>query len=756
MHNLVAVLVALHAGKGERFRVTLARALRRGDQLLDRESAILGLVFPLARPPLEPSGASRIPGDIRTSAEPAERLALRLRIWMQRRRERPERARSLPRAIWNPDRSQVIPPAGSHGRLVVENLLAAATLQPSDEVVGALERLESYLAKNETSRLQCRVLGALAAVRQSEKEIKAAGEFSRAVALFEEGTAGRYRVHDGAPDELTRAARRFRSARDEAADADSLHATAHRALLRHGNTSAPDQRLASALRRVLEVSAQMRSEGGLESLLESMTRHTIEITGAQRACVVLLEEDSGLQIRVSTSASDQQQRVDIRDLSHTVIRRVIVSKKPLLLHDIFDDEELMGRPSIANLSLRSILCVPMLRGGNLYGVMYADSTSAAAAFDRVDLEVLSLFAEQGAAALETSRLVEDVQSSYAELKSVQDRLVRGERLRVIGELSSGVAHEFNNLLTAILARIQMMSLNYLSPDLRKDLDLIEKAALDAAEVVRRLQTFSRQQRQADFTTLDMSEVCADAVDLLRPLWRGRRRGPRGPINVQIRTEPGLYVRGDPTELREVLTNVIKNAVDAVGKSGRITVSAARRQGLIRIRIEDDGPGISQENLTKVFDPFFTTKGERGTGLGLCLSQQIVERHGGSIRVDSEPGRGTTITFTLRATERPSPVGEGATEPEAPAADALKVVVVDDDAEVLRPLCSYLEKSGYEVISAADGAEGLQVTKAHEPDVVLTDIGMPGMDGIELCRQIQEMNPRVPIVLMSGWASDVDP
>jgi signal transduction histidine kinase len=499
----------------------------------------------------------------------------------------------------------------------------------------------------------------------------------------------------------------------------------------------------------------MEAGEGVDALLRAMTQNAIEITGAQRASVVLLEQGDQLRIRVATTASAKDTHLDIKDLSHTVIRRVIVSKQPLLLHDVFDDSELLGRPSITSMALRTILCVPMMRRGILYGVMYADHTSALSAFDNVDLEVLSLFSTQAAGALEASRLVEDLQRSYEDLKAAQERLVRGERLRVIGEISSGVAHEFNNLLTSILARVQMMGLTYLSPGVRRDLDLIEKAALDAAEVVRRLQSFSRRQRSADFVLLNLEQMCADAVDFLKPLWRTRRRQGLSPLHVQLQTEPNLVMRGDPTELREVVVNLIKNAIDASPGGGKITVTASRRQGQLRLRVEDSGVGIPAEHRSRVFDPFFTTKGDRGTGLGLSITQQIVHRHGGTIELDSEEGVGTQITITLPAAVEAAQTGTPAL-PGGTTARPLKVVVVDDDVEVLRPLCAYLQSSGYEVVSAQGGVEGLEAIQAARPDVVLSDIAMPGVSGIELCRRVQSMELGIPIVLMSGWASEVDP
>jgi len=500
----------------------------------------------------------------------------------------------------------------------------------------------------------------------------------------------------------------------------------------------------------------MNAGAGLDDLLQGMTQDTSDITGAERACLVLVHADDDFEMRTATTAAADDAGVEVADLSQTVIQRVIDSRTPLLLHDVFDDEELMGRPSITSLSLRSILCVPMLRGDTLYGVLYADSASAAGSFDRVDQEVLSLFAEQAASALETHRLVADVQNSMAELKAMQERLVRGERLRTMGELSSGVAHEFNNLLTSILARVQLISLNNVGHELRHDLDLIEKACLDAAAVVRRLQSFTRKQRQEHFERVDFAELCNDAVEFLRPLWSTRRRHGRPPIHVSVQLEDGLFVEGNATELREVITNLLKNALDAQADGGEIRISAVQADGLVQVQLEDDGPGIAEEIQARVFDPFFTTKGERGTGLGLCLSQQIVERHGGEIALHSRLGEGTRFSIELPAADGIARSPSTASEALESLQPAVRVLVVDDDENVRNPLCRFLEKSGYDVTSATDGVEGQARAEAEHPDVVISDVAMPNVDGLELCRRLRRSDADVPIVLMSGWSSGVDP
>jgi CheY-like chemotaxis protein len=217
---------------------------------------------------------------------------------------------------------------------------------------------------------------------------------------------------------------------------------------------------------------------------------------------------------------------------------------------------------------------------------------------------------------------------------------------------------------------------------------------------------------------------------------------------------GLLVHGNPTELREVLTNLLKNSIEALEEPGTITIQADTFDERLRIRVVDTGPGIRPEVLDKLFVPFFTTKGERGTGLGLCLTQQIVERHGGELRIESKVGVGTTASVLLppaRVTAAAAP----SSGPESRQGDR-DVLVIDDDPDVLSVLCAYLRQKGFSVRSASNGTEGLAEASSTAPDIILSDIAMPGMDGIELCRQLRARLPKIPVVLMSGQASAIEP
>ncbi|MFO0934542.1 MAG: ATP-binding protein [Planctomycetota bacterium] len=660
-------------------------------------------------------------------------------------------------------------PALEH-RLVVGATLVAMRRPTADQAhaTSAMRAVLRIQKQRQHTLLAARMHAALATSSwRSGDHAASLSEASQALALLHgsgEDTAHHQPINDCVPAEFRDLLAAWTESSSERVRSEPLasfwqrlYATAHRLSLRPVHRSTGDSRVSSALRLIVELAARLKTGAGLEALLDSLNDGARRITSAERACVILLGADGTSEIRVASPATTEGSSDPAPRISQTIIRRVLTTRRPLLVHDIFGDSELMARPSIASLSLRAALCVPLLRGERLYGVMYADSRAGAGSFDQVDLEILSLFAEHASAAIETTRLLADVQRSYAELRSAQDRLVRGERLRVMGELAGGVAHEFNNLLTAILARLQLLALEPLSASLQKEIGMVQRTALDAAEVVRRLQSFSRSQRQADFQRVDLGEVCADVVEFLRPLWSARRMSGRASVLVHLRAARGHIVLGDPTELREVITNLLKNALEALDSGGSIVISVTERGSHVVATVEDDGPGISAELRAKLFTPFFTTKGERGTGLGLCLSQQIVERHGGEISLDSDLGRGTRVNVLLPiASDAPLP--NAAARPQsgnAPQRRELSVVVTDDDRNVLDPLCNYLARSNLHVRAALGADETLRCLNESRADVVISDISMPGMNGIELCKVIQQRYPEVRVILMTGRSSTVD-
>jgi signal transduction histidine kinase len=225
-------------------------------------------------------------------------------------------------------------------------------------------------------------------------------------------------------------------------------------------------------------------------------------------------------------------------------------------------------------------------------------------------------------------------------------MVRSEKLRVLGEMAGGVAHDFNNVLSVILGRAQLALEDVEDPRLKKSLKAIEQAALDASKTVRRLQDFTRVRTDQDFDQVDMGRLVESVLQMVEPRLAERWERNNVAIDVAVDLTKVGSVRGDPAELREALMNIIFNAVDAMPDGGKITVSGWQENGKAVLSIADTGTGIPDEAKSKIFDPFFSTKGREGLGLGLSITYGIITRHGGTIDVESKSGEGSSFCVSL--------------------------------------------------------------------------------------------------------------
>jgi nitrogen-specific signal transduction histidine kinase/CheY-like chemotaxis protein len=337
-------------------------------------------------------------------------------------------------------------------------------------------------------------------------------------------------------------------------------------------------------------------------------------------------------------------------------------------------------------------------------------------------------------------------------KRMEEQLFQAEKLRALGEMASGVAHDFNNALAAILGNTQLLLFSARDDDISEKLQTIEKVARDSAQTVRRLQDFTRKKVHKEYQGLDVHEIIRDAMEITRPKWRDDAQG-KG-ISIDVGYQPGEVplVDGNASELREVLTNMIFNAVEAMPQGGRLDLQTFQRNGKIGIRIGDSGVGMTEETRKKIFDPFFTTKPFSNTGLGLSVSYGIIQQHGGTIEVNSRAGVGTVFTIFL-------PVGarEKAETPGAagiPRGKTARILVVDDEETVRDILSKMLERVHHQVTVAENGEEGLRFFQEKEFDLVLTDLGMPGLSGWEVCRRIKEIKPRTPVGMITGWGMEL--
>ncbi|MBI2219111.1 MAG: GAF domain-containing protein [Candidatus Rokubacteria bacterium] len=436
-----------------------------------------------------------------------------------------------------------------------------------------------------------------------------------------------------------------------------------------------------------------------------------------------------------------------------VVGRAVMWGAPIQSPDVLADPDVtMPEPMLAQVRAtgnRAILAVPLHAKGELIGVLSL-TDGVVREFSEDEIARLQTFADQAALAIENARLYQNAQQAYRELSAAQAQLVRGETLRAMGELASGVAHHLNNLLAVVLGRLQLARARHPAPQLDRHLELAERAALDGAEVVRRMRGFSRGQPSGDLTPVDLNDVAREVLELTRPRWQDEAH-VRG-IHIETRLLAGAIpeVPAESAALREVLMNLILNSIDALPDGGTITVRTWAADGAVHCEVGDTGAGMTPDVQRRALEPFFTTKGFQSTGLGLSVNYGIVRRHGGDVTIESRPGEGTRVAFWLPTA--PPDGTTGLTPESTPATTpALRILVIDDEPEVRDVVTEILESEGHSVVQAASGREGLACLDGEDMfDLVLTDLGMPGMTGWEVARAAKAKRGVLRVGLLTGW------
>ena len=362
----------------------------------------------------------------------------------------------------------------------------------------------------------------------------------------------------------------------------------------------------------------------------------------------------------------------------------------------------------------------------------------------------------------------EVRAALDELVASHHQTVQLERLRAFREMAGEVAHDFNNTLSGILARAQLLLADVQDPDVRRSLRMIEQVALEGAWVVRRFQDFSRTRPSRPFQPVDLNQLVEEIANSARSRWSQQlaARGITG--QVQAETGPVPLVSGDMAELRQVLTSIALNALDAMPEGGTLTFRTGREQGRAFCQVADTGIGMTEQVRLHIFDPFFTTKREKGKGFGLSGAYSIVDRHGGEITVQSEPGKGAVFTVWLplvaEAAEPFPTVGRSTTTtsaapivPPAPrSTPGAKILVVDDSEEVREVLRELLSRHGYTIITCPDGESGLVELESRTFDLAMVDLGLPGISGLEVAHRLKERWPATRVALMTGYGDRMGP
>jgi len=405
----------------------------------------------------------------------------------------------------------------------------------------------------------------------------------------------------------------------------------------------------------------------------------------------------------------------------------------------------------------SCFAVPLRAGERIVGLLHSVCTRPSG-FIVEQIQLLYLVADLIGPAISNCQLFARLSGAYEELRHTQGQLIQAEKMRALGELASGMAHEFNNSLCGVLGFLELALLSHnLEPGTRTHLESGRVCALDAAQVVRRVQDFSRKRKGEGVQPLELNELVKQTIELARHKWESLDRARGAPIEVVVETGKRAVINANAAEIREVITNLVFNAVDAMPHGGKLFLRTSSTKHEAFLAVQDTGVGISEAVRQRLFEPFFTTKGERGNGLGLSVVFGIVNRHGGAIKVESQIGQGTTFTVSFplgTAGVRPSTAGPKPGPEFAKPERSLRILVVEDEESIRRFLDSGLTSLGHRPRITADAEEALAVFAEDRFDVVLTDLGLPGISGEEIARIISQKSAGLPIVLLTGWADQL--
>lgn len=419
-------------------------------------------------------------------------------------------------------------------------------------------------------------------------------------------------------------------------------------------------------------------------------------------------------------------------------------------------------------ALRSLVVAPLLAESKVFGVIIA-ARRQPHGFSSAECEFLRQLSEHVALAAHQAQLYSDLQQAYDDLRQSQHTVMQQERLRALGQMASGVAHDINNAISpaALYTESLLETETNLSDRARNYLATIHRAIEDVAQTVTRMREFYRpSEPQTLLGRVNLNDLVRQVVDLTRVRWRDEPQARGVVIVVQTDLAPDLPdVMGAESEIRDALTNLIFNAVDAMPEGGGLilrthTVSARERAdeggfgGVVHLQVGDTGVGMAAETRRRCLEPFFTTKGERGTGLGLAMVYGMAQRHSAQMEIDSEPGSGTTIRLVF-----PIPAQAKTDTVHLPAlrlpTRQLPILVVDDDVLIIESLCNTLQSEGHIVTTAEGGQAGIDAFEAalsrREPfALVITDLGMPYIDGRKVAAAVKTASPTTPVILLTGW------
>lgn len=511
---------------------------------------------------------------------------------------------------------------------------------------------------------------------------------------------------------------------------------------------------ARELQVIDDIATIMTSSLHTDEVYERFASEVHKLLEFDRITVILVDEESDEAVVTYASGFNPKilQNISRRPLQTSHVQWLIENRDSLVVQDLnipgdvqFPEDDLMK-----DAGFRSGIRVPLLNKNKVIGSFTLWSKSPNM-FSAREKRVVGRLAAQIEPAIENANLYEEVEQTLKSLRATQEKMMQMERLRAMGELSRGVAHDLNNALSAILGRTQIVMSQITDETHLKSLRIVEQAAQDSAQVVKRILKFTKLDDNSEFEDVDVNQLVADVIELTRHKWYNEAQSKGQSIEISTKLGDVPHTRGSYAELREVLTNLVINAYEAIEGDGNIELQTSSSADFVRISLTDDGKGMTPEVKEKLFDPYFTTKGSEGNGIGTTVSQAIITQHSGTMDVESELGVGTTFNILLPVAEQSDiPVSETDDGPTEKPKAVANILVIEDEDAIRETLSEMLELGGHTITLAENGEVGLKCFKEAQFDIVFTDLGMPGISGWEVARAVRAMREDIPIIMVTGW------
>ena len=505
---------------------------------------------------------------------------------------------------------------------------------------------------------------------------------------------------------------------------------------------------------VREIGDEVGREIDTNALIDLLAARVMALLDAGGSALYVWEEEEQTLVARAAQGLLRYALLDRRRIGDGLVGAVGEQRQGLVAND-YPRSQYVPPTVLESACVEAAMAEPLLFRERLLGVVQVVRDADSDPFDEEDRYTLRLFAKQAALALEHSRLWTELNESFGRLQVLQEDVLRVDKLQTLGQLTSGIVFNLNNTLATIIGQVEQLGVKVQDPRLQESLAIMAEAAQNGVSVVRRLEGFATDKPGGGLVSCDIASIVMESAGITQPRWKDEAEleGRCIQVDVQIPEVPAVLAR--PGDLREIFAKLILRCLDSMPNGGTITISAQFEpsfgddpSGSVVVTVRDTGFGMPEYVREHLFDLIVMDPSLRSRQISLGTVREMIDAMGGRIGVTSVPGEGTTFTLRFKATE--TTLALKVTTAPVPPVTGRRILLVDDNIGLLKTLQVMLEDAGQIVRTADSGRKALRMLDANPVDLVITDLGMPQMNGWELAEAIKAKAPWTPVAILTGW------